>query len=378
MTNPFGGQAAQPGQRMANGYQVMGGGYDAAIQGQPGQQQVLLPPQLQQQTQLGQPAANNLPPQMQQFDQGGYAASQVPQDVRQFSQMRQLPPQQQPGQQQYTPQQQQQIAQYGFQPQQQQAPQGLDLNTRLTGPNIPQELQGRTVGEAIAIHNGLRQIHLQSMAGQPQAQQQTQFQPQNQQGNQQQQAGTQQPAWDWRNPQEAIGRVVDERLNGAMNRIEGMLAPVVQRTAIDGIKQARDTVAGEFGPQLFAQLEPAILQRLQGVDPRTLANPDSWRLAADSLLGAATRRGAFQPQPTVPGGFQPQQVGFQQQPMPNLNSFFSEQPNQGGPGAQGVQLTQNEIQAAYLMGQTPEAYAAWKGGVPVNQAAMFPGFGGAR
>jgi hypothetical protein len=356
---------------MPNGYVQLAGGYPGGqMEAQGGQP--FLPPQMQQ-TVVPQPTQLGLPPQMAfnpqlPPEQGHIPVSQLPQQQQQFTQMRQIPQQGQF----FSPQQQAGLQpQYGQQ-QAQQAP--IDLNTRLVGQNIPAELQGRTLGEAIAIHNGLRQVHLQSMAQQPS---QGQQQVQQQQVQQPTAPGQgQQTAWDWKNPSASVGQVVDEKNQVLLQRIESMLAPSLQATASAAIQNARNTVAQEFGP-IFTQLEPLVLQRLQGSDPRALSNPTMWRLAADSIYGEMSRRGQIQPQqqqpqqvPQVGGMFPAQHVQQFGQPLPNLNGFFSEQPNQGGPGAQGVQLTQAELHAAAVMNQTPEQYAAWKGGVPVNQSVI--------
>lgn len=366
----FPGGAAQP-QRLPNGYVQMGGGYEQAVQGgnPQQQQQVPMPPQM---TQLGQPAQQDLlPPQMQ--DQNYTQIPQMPQrqaSMNQYAgQMRQIPQQ---GQFQ-SPQQQAGMQQPVAVHQQPQLQNGIDLEQRVYGNHIPPELQGRTVREIIAMNTGLRQIHLNGLANQPQQVVQqpnvTQQQP-NQQGTQQ--------VWDWRNPEASIGKVVDTRIQQLESKLEQILAPMAQDNAVGRIQSTRDMIAREFGP-VFSQIEPLVLQKLQGADPRTLTNPEAWRIAADSVIGQASRRGLLQPsqQQQQTGGYPQQQVGMQQNPVPNLNSFYSEVPNQGGPGTQGVALTQQERFAASAMQMSEADYAAWKGGVP-NGAPQQPFFGGAR
>lgn len=371
--------AAQQG-----GFRQLPGGYEDAIQqaqqraGQmiPAQHQLApqfvqqLPPQMQQGPQFFGPPSDGLSPlqQMQQIQQ------QLPQQ-----QGNQQPPQMQqqvqPGQRfgdprlQQAPQgqfqnlQQMQAAHAAQQMQQQpgqqfQAPAGLDLNARLTGPNVPADLQGRTLGEAIAIHNGMRQVHLQMMAGQQQG---APANPPVQSPQQQAvtQGGQQVAQWDWRDPRAAVGAVVEEKMNGLMQRLEGALAPVVQASSVGAMNSAMQQAKNEIGPA-FTQFESQILASLHGADPRFLANPQTWKVAAERVIGAAALQGArLQPQQQVPGLYPAQQVQLGQQPLPNLNSFFTEQPGQGGQGTQGLQLNPQQRWAAQAMGMTEADYAAY-------------------
>lgn len=374
MTTPFMAPPAQGGQQ--GGFKQLPGGYPYSPgyvpPGQAPQQQQQWQP-LQPQTQLGMPSQVAPPTFQQPPIQDGYPSSQIPQ-----------PPQQQP---QYQQVPQQQVPQ--FQPpapQFQAPPAGVDLNQRVGGPNVPAELQGRTVGELISIHNGLRQAHLASLQ-QPQPQQFQPVPPIQQVPQQQAGVPTVQPnQFDWRNPRESIANVVSEVLQ---RDLMPALAPTLQATNMQQVNTARNQVAQEIGPQLYAQLEPHILRNLQGIDPRALLNAETWRVAARATYGdlmLSQGRNGQQPQqqqfgfPVQQGQPNPQQPGVYYQPqtangqpMPNLNGFFTEQPNQGGPtGQQGVRLTPFEDYTRRAMGLDEATYIAWKGGVPttMNQPAQ--------
>lgn len=384
---------AQPGQRGPNGYVQMPGGYTDAIaqapggappvpssigmptpmQGMPGPQQVPPGSSPQQQPWSGvpqlaqQPNPNPMPPQGWP-GQGG--APFAPQQATGLPpQMQGQGPQQQWGQ------------QPGFAAPQVGGPpalvpqwgapgngQGTNLEQTLSGPGVPPELQGRSMRELLAIHDGLRRIHLQQIAGggppsSAPSQAPQQASPAAPTGGQQ---GQQQSGWDWRNPEQSVARVTEQVLNRAIDEKLGpMLAPLQHQAAYTSINTARQNAVQQFGPQLFAQLEPLIMQSLQGIDPRALSNPQTWIVAADRALGQATRAGQLQnggPRPGQPGVFPAQAVPPGQQPLPNLGTFFSEQPNQGGPGVPVAQLTPQQMWYADAM-QIPHAvYAAWAGG----------------
>lgn len=244
-----------------------------------------------------------------------------------------------------------------------QAPVPANLDERLNGPDVPPELQGRSVRELIGIHGGLRQLHLQRLAqGQQAPAAPAQVAQQVASSTPAPQAGQ----WDWRNPEQAFGRVVDERISRALNeQLAPMLAPMMQQSSIAAINTARSQAIAAVGPQLYAQLEPLINESLQGADPRILQNPQIWTLAAERAVGQLTLRGGMRQQPAAPDPRQPGVYPVQQpgngQPIPNLPLFFSEQPNQGGPVAGRAQLTDAHRQAAYLMNMTDDQYVAWGG-----------------
>lgn len=363
MTNPAGYQ--QPTAQRP--WVQQPGGYDPSGQQQPQQQQFVpqqqqqapqqgLPPllQQQQQPQLG------LPPQMQsplqQIDGGSPLAQMQP--IAPPMQQRQFQPQQQAPQQQFQPQQPVPQQQQFQQPQQQQQ------SPVLSGPGVPQELQGRTLAEAISIYNGMRQTHLQNM--QQPAPQMQQPAPQRQQQVQPAQPG-QSAQFDWRNPGQSVAAVVDERINAAIDsKLMPMLAPLAARNAMGDVERARQQAAASIGQQTWVTIEADVLQLLQGADPQTLTNPNAWALAAQTAVGRralAGQRPQQQYQQQQPGAYPVQQVQQQQNPLPNLNGFWSEPSNQGGPMNMGVQLTPQQLQAADAMGITHADYAAWSVGL---------------
>jgi hypothetical protein len=338
MTMPNGG----------GGWVDMGGGY--APPQRPGQPSVAPLAQGQPQVQpLPQPAPWR-PAAPQGAPQDSAPPYQPPQAQPQF--------QQQPGQLQPQPQPQPQF--------QQQAPPGVDLNQRLEGPNIPAEIRGKTIGEALQTYQGMRQIVLQMIPGPgpgPQSQsQQPPLQPQA--TRQEPQAQTQTQGFDWRNPQAGMRQAAAEAVNEAIERrVVPMLQPLVAQSNMGAIETARRQVAAEI-PN-YSMIEPQILQRLQGADPLALADPRMWRIAAHTVVGEMASRGQW-PQggaPAQPSGAV-QQVAPGAQPLPNLNTFFTEAPGQGGTPASAPQLSNQQLWAAQQMGMTAETYAAWAGGIP--------------
>lgn len=338
-------------------------------QGQPQFQQQ--PPQPQAPWQGPTPGWSppTVPPQQLQIPQdygAGYPPSMLPPPPGQqrpagpfAAQPYQAPLPQQPGQ----PQQQagpwSQQPYPGQQAPAQQPGQAINPNTVLSGPGVPAELQGRTFAEAVSTYNGLRNLYMQQLSTPPALPPATVPQTQPQQQQQGQPAQPQQQQWDWRNPGAAIRQQVEQAIQ---ETVLPALAPIHQQNMIQGINGARQQVAQELGIQNFSQLEPDILGMLQGVDPRALTNPQTWRVAAASALGFRQMRGSA----TVPAqqnGFAPQQPG-QGQPVPNLNSFFTERPGSTArQDSQPAQLTPMEIYVAQQMGKTPQDYMAWKGGI---------------
>lgn len=256
-------------------------------------------------------------------------------------------------------------------PQQQGIPAGIDPNTVLSGPQFPPELQGVTLGQAVQMYGGMRQLVLgmqqrqyQQVAPQTQAPAPSQPAPG---------APAQTPAFDWRNPmpqfQQMIGQMLDERL-----------APVTQQSQLNAAAQARQAVAAEIGTQRFAQIEPHVLRYLQGATPADLANPELWRVATRTAIGelALNGQGQQQQQPNRQpagqqyGGAVPFQPGMQN-PAPPLQSFFTEQSQQGAP-VQGVTLTPTQMWFADQMGVPHGVYAAHVSGIP----EMVPQNGGRR
>lgn len=381
MTVPY-GAGAQPA-RNAQGFVQMPGGYGDAIAAANGGQAPQAAPsnipapsmpwqQAAPPTQYGQP----LPPQPQtpQFamppqgwnPNGGPGPGYQPQQP-------QLPqsPQNQPWMQQPVPQPQNQPWNANGPQFQLPGGPGVDLNTRLSGPGVPPELQGRTMAEVISIHNGLRNVHLQALAGGGQ-----QPAPIQQQTPAPVAAPVAGDGWDWKNPGGSTEKVVEKVVTRLFNeQLAPMLAPMREQSAISGIQGARAQAAAQIGPQRFAQLEASINQSLHGIDPRALMNPQTWIVAAERAAGEMVLRGQQFPgqqgQGQQPGGWgsngQPgmypaQVVQPGQQPMPNLNTFWSETPNQGGPGVPQLAMTPLQMQVADAMGMPHAQYMAWAGG----------------
>lgn len=341
---------------------------------------VQMPGGYQPQAPVGQPAQVPLPPGLQQ----PVAQPQQPQPTLPWSPPGPFgapiegapPPQRVAPQPAYVPQptQQPQNAQPFVQPQMQpqapapQAQPQLDPNTRLSGPGVPTELQGKTLAEAMNTYNGMRQVVLRAVQGQQPGQPAQPAQPQ-QPAAQPQQPGQLGQDWDWRNPQAGIAKVVAEQLAP----LQQALQPVVLQTQLASVKSARDTVAAEVGPQ-FAAVESQVLESLRGADPQQLMNPEMWRIATQRAVGMLAIQGRLPQQaPTGPAQqpaynqwLQPaQRLQPGQQPVPNLSGFFTEQPASGMPvGGQGGQLTANQAWAAQAMGMSPQDYAAWSAGVP--------------
>lgn len=359
-----------------------GGGQPAAVIPFPGQQQ-------QQGQQQGQQQPMPYIPQSQQpapqFQQPQFQPAQQPQIVRDSGGIsydsRFMPPVQQPAQ------QNPQGPQFGQPQQQQHAPVQMGEQTVLDGPGVPAELRGRTWAEMSRIYSGLRDIALrannQQQIPQPQPipvqQQQPVPQPQqpvNQWGQPPQQQPAQQPgsfsqADFLRNPADATRTMIQHELQQAFQTVLlPALAPLSAQTNQLGMQSAVSTVAAEVGHARFQAMLPAIHEQLRGVDPRALTNPEMWRIAARSVAGNYALQGqpipgTQAPQPTfgTPANGYPVQL-VQQNPIPNLGGFFSEQPGQAGQnGANGIVLSPAEKQAARAMEMTEADYAAWKGGV---------------
>lgn len=306
-----------------------------------------------------QPQASPQPPQQGQWQPGMLVPTQHAQ------------PQTQPGQ---------QFQQSAPQQQAPQGPPGVDVNTVLQGPQFPQELQGVTLGQAITMYGGMRNLILslqqrqqqQVMAPGPQ-QQQASHAPQLPAP----QAGQQQaPApFDWRNPGPGIAAVVAPLIAQALDE---RLAPVTQQAHLQGAANARGTVAQEIGAQRFAQLEPHVIRLLQGAAPSDLANPELWRVAVRTAAGELAlngQLGAQAPQTLSQqyGGAVQFRPGMQN-PAPPLQSFFSEAPQTGGQAVQGVSLNPQQMWFADQMGISYADYAAYAGGIP----SQLPANGGRR
>lgn len=228
---------------------------------------------------------------------------------------------------------------------------GGDLNVRLDGPNAPAEIRGKTLGEALQIYGGMRQLVLQGIPG-PGAPAPIQQPPVVQPPTGQQ--PPQQGQWDWRNPEAsidaAVGRVIDQKLMPA-------LAPLVHNNALNAINAARNQVAARIPG--FTSIEPEVMQALQGADPATLSRPEMWQTAAETVMGRRMLRGQQgQPaaMPVGPGGAPPN-------PSPNLGGFYTEAPTVGSAPGAAPQLNANQMYVAQAMGMSAADYLAWSGGV---------------
>ena len=393
---------------MATQYQS--GGFQGVIPFPPQQQAQQMQPtgqQMQAQPQTQQYGLDSLPPPPQQPGQAQQPTFGMQQGWPQQTQG--LQPQGQPQQNQQggwpqQPQQQfqqqvpQQQPQGGFQQQMQQGLQGgqLNMNTRLDGPGVPQELRGRTVGEALGIYSALANDWMgrQSQQRTPAQQSLQQMQPQ-QQGSAVQ-AQPQQIPWQqrvqpqqqmggsaslWTNPEETIGAIVKQQL-------EPMLAPMVQQSQQQALAQAHNIASTSVVD--FRSLEPEIMQMLTGADPAQLANPNTWIGAADIIRGRQMREGRYQApmqgqqQVQIPGrqtqgnpammNSQPAQQ-FQQVPA---YGFFTEQPSAPNISQFGVSGQPNaaDADAAKKFGMPIGEYMAWKYGVQQNQQGAFQQVGG--
>lgn len=303
-----------------------------------------------------------LPPGIQYAQQPGYAPPPAY-------------PQQQP--------QYQQAPQYQPPPQAPQAPfyqppQGMDRNARLSGPGIPQELQGRTVGEALQYYGIMREDFVrrnQPQYQQPQQQPQFGQQPQQQQQQQpqyQQQPQQGQPSAQPRGPQgqpDPMRQMVADVMRETM---PAMLEPLVRPVQQDQVERAYGSVRQKFAQDSmvpFDRVAGEVMQSLQGADPATLANPAAWEAAYYHAKGLAlSRPQGQQPQP-LPGGPQyqpyPQQPSFQQvQAQTQPSAAFVEGPTPpapsfGGNGFGSSADPRDEI-FAKRFGVPVEVYRTWK------------------
>lgn len=337
-----------------------GGGVHPTVPfGQPGQQGYggQQPPQQTQGNQGGMQAYNPQGQPVQAPQQGG----QLP-----FTQ----PPQNQPPQPHPT-------VPYGQFPQQQdQGPQQqprsnvaqMSDDTILDGPSVPAELRGRTFGQVKGIYTALandwltRQRNGQQPQGGPAQQPGGMVRNQEPQGQPPQQTSQGNGRSFWTNPEESIGRLVEERVGT-------ILQPVLQQSQGNAVAQARQVAMQQIRD--FGELEGHIMQKIGHMNPQALSNPEVWLNAARLVRGELMERGQYQPRNQNQGGGQfPQQNGQ----MPQYNSgnsvpaqphqFFTEGPTPPQLGELGGgSLSPQEQFVAQQMGMKPEEYMMWKGGV---------------
>lgn len=217
----------------------------------------------------------------------------------------------------------------------------------LVGDNIPPELQGRTLDEAMAIYKTLRSEHLARFpspmpapapvrevpAAQPKPHDPTAF---------------------WTNPEERIAAIVDQRVQAA-------LAPIQANSVQSAARTARDQVAERFGDGYLA-IEGKVLEKLQNLDPNLLADPNAWANAYFLAAGEAAVTGrpvAPMPAPT---------------PTPVVNTtpradatfrpttFFTEPGRSATAVVGSEQVSDAERAVAQKMGMPIDKYVAWRGG----------------
>lgn len=305
------------------------------------------------------PPGTPLPPGIQYAQQPGYAPPPAyPQQQPQYQQPQYQPPPQQPQAPLYQP------------------PQGADRNTRLSGPGIPQELQGRTVGEAMQYYGIMREDFVrrnQPQYQQPQApQQQPQFGQQYQQGQPPYQQPPQngQPSAQPRGPQgqpDPMRQMVADVMRETM---PAMLEPLVRPVQQDQVERAYSSVRQKFAQDQmvpFDRVAGDIMQSLQGADPATLANPAAWEAAYYHAKGLALSRPQGQPQQQPAGGPQyqpyPQSTFQQVQPQTQPSAAFVEGPTPPAPslnGAFGGGTDPRDEIFAKRFGVPVEVYRTWK------------------
>lgn len=244
----------------------------------------------------------------------------------------QPPPQYQPQQQPQQPQQPQ------YQPQQ---PQGLDMNARLSGPQFPRELQGRTMQEAMQYYNLMREDFIRRQQAAQQAQPQG-GQPQPQPQPQQQAPGTAQPRVPQQ--QDTMQQFVQDAVRQVMPE---MLAPIIVPQQQRTMQETYARTAQQFPD--WGQFDADIRTSLQGADAATLSNPAAWEAAYFHAKGKAMSR-APQGQPQAPYGAAPQNGNGAAPPMPP----GYQQPSVPQWNGQQVQQQPQPYQT-FVEGPTPQA-----------------------
>lgn len=250
---------------------------------------------------------------------------------------------------------------------------GLDPNTRIYGPQYPQELQGKTVGEAMRYYGIMREDFVRRNA--PQYPQQPQGQPPAPAGGQPPQG--QPPSAQPRGTGQPQGDPMRQYVADAVREVlPEALAPVVQPINQQNLERVYNSVKSRYPD--WQQYEGEILQSLQGADMNTLNNPQSWeaayRLAVGNRAVAARQGQAPQGGPPAPG-YQPYGYGQPQQPQyqpPQALAYMAPPPafvegptppapSYGGPGAPGSADPRDEMMAKRF-GIDVNVYRSWKGG----------------
>lgn len=269
----------------------------------------------------------------------------------------------------------------------------------LDGANIPVELRGRKLSDAMKIYAALAEDFLTRRRG-PQVQNGQTQQQQNQPGF----AQAQQPQGQPRTPQGQFtganfqvpqnqnvqgGDPESDRIAGIVRQVVGeAVAPFQQQQNATQISSTLSRV--RQGIPDFQQLEPEIMEAVKGASDESLVREDFWTSAADMIRGRRMRQAQMgqtgsnqiqaQVQPQVQnfvGGYPQAQmpapqympgmnpnIPQPQAPRPQTNVFFSEAPTAPSPfqnthgGA--TTLTQAEMRIADQAGMPHDVFAAWK------------------
>lgn len=237
-------------------------------------------------------------------------------------------------------------------------------------PNLPPELRGRPVRDALDAYQTMRQDFLQRNGVRPPQQvPPTPQQPQAPQGQQPQAQRPGQPT----NPRDSFFRdpegAIDSRLSAFENRLLERFGPVFQQTNQVAIERALSVVRSEYPD--FSRHEGAIMAQLKNAPPEILANPESFRAAYRYVLGDEALR-ARQAQPQRPAA--QAWVPANGQPQTPAQQFFTEAPTPQASAPTESGITPQVVEMARRFRMAPEEYVAWSGGnVPPTQGASGNG-----
>lgn len=271
-----------------------------------------------------------------------------------------------------------------------QGPGAADLNQRIrhNDPNFPQELWGKTLGDAMRFYSIMRQDFVaRHNAGQPPQGQppvdprqrpapqgppaQSWNQPPAQQPPAQQSPQGQPPRYGA--PPVAAPPAGFVALTDVGDMIEQAIARAMAPQTAISVETVYRRVAGEF--QDWSQHALQVQEAVRGADPSTLLNPEVWRAAYYFVKGRALSQGGdttSPPAPSVPVtgpvyNLPPQQTGFFAEGPSAPPAQFSGQPNTG------AGLTSEQRLYARRFGMTDQQYIDWSHG---NVPAMPQGNGG--
>lgn len=261
-----------------------------------------------------------------------------------------------------------------------QMPQGGDLNARVPNdPSIPQELRGKTWGEAMRYYGIMREdfVNRQQQRQVPQQPQQQQFQPIQ---NQQQPQPRSQAGWGQQQNQQQMQQVdpVRQAVSDVLSEaLPQYLAPIVQPIQQQNLLNTYNGVKGRF--QDWAAMEQDIISSMQSADAQTLNNPQAWEAAYYHAKGKAMTQRQLGPGPQQPQQGQPNygppmpQQQYQQSQMPvyqapqqgyqgPLGNQFVEGPTPPAPGMHAQQQDPRDEAFARRFNMPVEVYRSWKGG----------------